>query len=151
VENPRNIDDEQIKKCAAKGGVIGLAPWGPMILRKGKTVRPTVEDFIEHIDHVVQLLGSADNIGIGTDMSLGTYPDHWHDPWGEPEYKDVASAYGMHITSNVRSPLRAVEGFSCYPEVLNFVDKLQKRRYGDSDVHKILGGNYQRVFKHVWK
>ena len=31
VPNPRNVDDEQIKACAERGGVIGLAPWGPAI------------------------------------------------------------------------------------------------------------------------
>ncbi len=72
AQNPRNIDDARIKACAAKGGVIGLSPWGPMVLKTGQTSRPTLDDFIDHIDHVAQLLGSTGNIGIGTDMSLGT-------------------------------------------------------------------------------
>jgi membrane dipeptidase len=151
VENPRNIDDEQIKACAAKGGVIGLAPWGPIVLKKDQTTRPTLDDFIEHIDRVAQLVGSTAHIGIGTDMSLGTYPDHWHDPWGEPVYKEVAGVYGKHITANVRSPLRAIEGFSNYPEALNLVDKLLQRRYSDADVRNILGENMLRVFGQVWQ
>jgi membrane dipeptidase len=151
AENPRNIDDEQIKTCAKKNGVIGLSPWGPMTLKTRKTKRPTIDDFIDHIDHVVQLLGSTENIGVGTDMSLGTYPDHEYDPWGEPAYKDVTSTYNKHITSNIRSPMRMVEGFSNYAEVLNFIVKLKKRGYSDTDVRKILGGNYMRVFSQVWK
>lgn len=151
ADNPRNIDDTQIKACGARGGIIGLSPWGPMVLKKGQTTRPTVDDFIKHIDHVAQLLGSIDNIGIGTDMSLGTYPDHWYDPWGEPAYKDVTGPYNKHVTPNIRSPLRMVEGFSNYSELLNFAAKLEKRGYSDSDVHKILGENYLRVFKQVWK
>jgi membrane dipeptidase len=151
AENPRNITDEQIKACAAKKGIIGLSPWGPMVMKTGQTKRPTVDDFIDHIDHVTQLLGSTDNIGVGTDMSLGTYPDHEYDPWGSPAAKDVTSAYDRHVTPNIRSPLRMVEGFSNYAEVLNFVTKLKKRSYGDTDVHKILGGNYMRVFNQVWK
>jgi membrane dipeptidase len=151
ADNPRNIDDEQIKACAAKNGIIGLSPWGPMTLKTGKTKRPTIDDFIDHIDHVVQLLGSTENIGVGTDMSLGTYPDHEYDPWGEPAYKDVTSTYNKHITSNIRSPMRMVEGFSNYAEVLNFIEKLKKRGYSDTDVRRILGGNYMRVFSQVWK
>jgi membrane dipeptidase len=151
ADNPRNINDRQIKACAAKGGIIGLSPWGPMTLKNGQKTRPTVDDFIDHIDHVVQLLGSTDNIGVGTDMSLGTYPDHAYDPWGSPKYKDVTGTYDQHITDNIRSPLRMVDGFSNYSEVLNFVAKLQKRRYSDADVRKILGENYLRVFKQVWK
>jgi membrane dipeptidase len=151
VENPRNIDDTQIKACAAKEGVIGLTPWGPMNIKKGQTQRPTLDDFIKQIDHVAQLVGSTDNIGIGTDMSLGTYADHDYDPWGEPAYKDVTGVYNKHITSNIRSPLRMVDGFSNFTEVLNFIEKLKKRGYNEFDVQKILGENYMRVFKKVWK
>ncbi|MGD8534999.1 MAG: membrane dipeptidase [Candidatus Aminicenantes bacterium] len=151
ADNPRNIDDEQIKACAAKKGVIGLSPWGPMTMKTGQIQRPTIDDFIDHIDHVVQLLGSTDYIGVGTDMSLGTYPDHEYDPWGEPAYKDVTGTYNKHVTPNIRSPLRMVDGFSNYAEVLNFIEKLKKKGYGDTDVRKILGGNYMRVFSQVWK
>jgi len=150
ADNPRNIDDDQIKACAAKGGVIGLSPWGPMVLKKGQTRRPTLDDFMEHIDHVAQLLGSADHIGIGTDMSLGTYPDHSYDPWGEPVYKDVTSRYDKHVSSNIRSPLRMVDGFSQFTEVLNLVAKLKSRNYSETDVRKILGENYMRIFRRVW-
>ena len=151
ARNSRNIDDEQIKACAAKNGVIGLSPWGPMVLKTGQTQRPTLDDFIDHIDYVVQLLGSTGNIGVGTDMSLGTYPDHEYDPWGEPASKDVTSAYNKHVTSNIRSPKRMVDGFSLYTEVINFITRLKKRGYSDTDVRKILGGNYMRVFSQVWK
>jgi membrane dipeptidase len=151
ADNPRNITDEQILSCAKKKGVIGVSPWGPMVMKTGQTKRPTVDDFIDHIDHVAQRLGSTDHIGIGTDMSLGTYPDHEHDPWGSPAYKDVTGAYDKYVTPNIRSPLRMVEGFSHYAEVLPFVDKLKKRGYEETDVFKILGGNYIRVFGQVWK
>jgi membrane dipeptidase len=151
VENPRNIDDEQIKACVAVGGVIGLAPWGPLVMKKGQNEQPSLDDFIEHVDYVAQLSGSTEHIGIGTDMSLGTYPDHDHDPWGEPEYADVASDYARYVTADVRSPRRALKGWSSFPEVLNFIDKLQARGYSEQDVANILGENYLRVFDQVWK
>lgn len=151
VESPRNITDEQIKACVDGGGVIGLTNWAPLLLKEGKTVRPTVNDLVDHVDYVANLAGSTDHIGIGTDMSLGTYPDHWHDPWGEPNYLQFTEAYSTHITSNVRSPLRAANGFSCYPEVANFASTLLERGFSDDDVRKILGENFLRVFSLVWK
>ncbi len=149
--NSRNADDARIKACAAKGGVIGLSPWGPMVLKKGRTTRPTLDDFIDHIDHAAQLVGGVDHIGVGTDMSLGTYPEHVADPWGSPALKDVAGAYDKHITANFRSPLRMAEGFSQYAEVVGFADRLGKRGYSDADIRKILGENFLRVFAQVWK
>ena len=150
VDNPRNVDDEQILACAARGGVIGLAPWGPLVLKPGQTTRPTLADFVAHVDHVAQLTGSSRHIGIGTDMSLGTYPDHEQDPWGEPTYLDVTGTYGRLITADVRSPLRAVAGFDTYAGVLDFVDVLARRGYADEDIRNILGENYLRLFQEVW-
>ena len=151
ADNPRNIEDTQIKACAAKGGIIGLSPWGPMVLKTGRKKRPTADDFIDHLDHTAQLLGSTDNIGIGTDMSLGTYPDHESDPWGGPAYQDVTGTYDKHITDNIRSPKRMVDGFSNYAEVLSFAGRLEARGYSRNDIVKILGGNFLRVFRQVWK
>jgi membrane dipeptidase len=152
ADRPRNIDDDQIKACAARGGVIGVSSWGGMVLKKGQTERPTVDDFLDHIDYVAQLLGSVDHIGIGTDNSLGTYPDHAHDPWGHVDYfAPVTGDYGKYITSNVRSPRRHVSGFSNYAEVVDLIAKLKQRGYSDLDVRKILGENYLRVFEEVWK
>ncbi|HEX5504037.1 MAG TPA: membrane dipeptidase [Thermomicrobiales bacterium] len=146
VDNPRNIDDEQIRACAARGGVIGVASWGPLVMQDGQTERPTLDQFLDHIDYVAQLTGSTDHLGIGTDMSLGTYPDHAHDPWGEPAYADVAGRYARLISADVRSPLRAVAGFSAYPEIVDVIEALLRRGYGEGDVRKILGENYLRVF-----
>jgi membrane dipeptidase len=151
VESPRNIDDEQIKTCVAAGGIICLTSWAPLLLEAGKTERPTVDDLIDHVDYIAQLTGSTGHIGLGTDMSLGTYPDHWHDPWGEPDYIPFTKVYDTHITSNVRSPRRAAEGFSNYPEVINFIDKLMGKGFSSEDVGKILGENCLRLFESVWK
>ena len=145
------MDDEQIKMCVDKGGVIGLTNWAPLLLKTGVTTRPKVDDLIDHVDYIAQLTGSTDHIGIGTDMSLGTYPDHGHDPWGEPDYIHFTKAYDTHITANVRSPQRAAEGFSCYPEVANFASALRKRNFSEEDVHKILGENFLRIYGRVWK
>ena len=151
VDNPRNIDDEQIKACVATGGVIGLAPFGPFTFKKGSREWPSMSDFIEHIDHVAQLTGSTDHIGIGTDMSLGTYPYHEKNAWGEPAYASAIGEYADAVSGDVRSPKRALQDFNCYPQVVDFAELLQKRGYSEADVAKILGGNFLRAFEQVWK
>jgi membrane dipeptidase len=152
VDRPRNIDDVQIKACAAKGGVIGTSPWGPMVFKLGGTQRPTIDDFIDHIDYIAQLLGTTDNIGIGTDNSLGTFPKLSGDPWVNIDYKSpVTKDYEELFTSNPRSTLRSVKGFSNYAQVMDLIGKLGQRGYSEADVRNILGENYLRVFKEVWK
>lgn len=65
LEQQRNLTDEQIKACAAKGGVIGLIPYSPLCATT-PGVRPTIDDYIRHIDYVVDLVG-IDHVAIGTD------------------------------------------------------------------------------------
>jgi membrane dipeptidase len=151
ADNPRNITDAQIRACVARGGIIGCVSWGPLVMRKGTTHWPTVDEFIACIDHVAQLAGDADHVGIGTDMSLGSYPPHETDPWGEPAYLPVADDYGRHITRDIRSPRRSLDGFSDYPEIVDVANRLLARGYSDTQVHGILGENYLRVFGTIWR
>ncbi len=153
VPNVRNATDESIKACAAKGGVIGLTSWGPLVLKPGASEWPSVSDLVDIIDYVAQLLGGTDNIGIGTDMSLGTYPDHEHDVWSDPGYPSASAHYESVVagSKDLRSPRRALRDFNCYPEVLNLVNGLTDRGYRDTDVRKILGETYLRLFEQVWK
>lgn len=152
VDCYRNIDDEQILACAESGGVIGLAPFGPFTRKPGQTEWPTLEDFIDHIDHVVDITGSTKHVGIGTDMSLGTYPDHEDHPWGEPDYisSEHTDKYAEYITGDVRSPRRALQDFNDFTQVTNLIDALDEHGYSESDISNFLGENYLRVFDEVW-
>ncbi len=151
-ENARNITDEQIKASAARGGVIGVVPWGPLALRAGSTTRPTLNDMLDAVDHIAQLTGTIDSVGIGTDFSLGTYPPHPHDPWGQPiSLAPVMAAYNSFSTPNSLSPTRFVEGFDSYPEIVNVIEGLATRGYNKTDIGKVLGENFLRVFEQVWK
>ena len=149
--NPRNIDDEQITACARRGGVVCLAPWGPLVMRPGTSHQPTVGEFIDMIDHVANLTGTTDAIGIGTDMSLGSYPLREEDPWGAPDYGKPFAEYGEKITADPRSPRRNLDGFSDYAEVVGFAEALERRGYRPLDVGKILGENYLRVAAGAWR
>ena len=150
-DNPRNIDDEQIRACIAGGGIIGTVPWGPLVMPPGATRRPTVEMFLAMIDHVAQLAGNARHIGIGTDMSLGTYPRHHADPWGEAEYPNPSAEYGRVVTSDTRSERRMVERFDDYPQVVDVANRLLGRGFTEDDVRGILGENYLRLFEATWR
>jgi len=150
VPNPRNIDDEQIRACITRGGVVALVSWGPLCMRPNTTHRPTMEEFFQLIDHVVEMAGSADNVAISTDMSIGTYPDHAHDPFGPPEYPDIAALYNEHVTADFRSPERQIEGFGDYAQVVEVAEGLSAHGFSDGDVTRILAENFLRVCGEVW-
>lgn len=146
VDNPRNITDEQIKRCAATGGVIAPTNWGPLNFKAGMKTRPTVDHWIDAIDHIVQLVG-IDHVGLGTDMSHGTYPDGDLIRGRSPA---VGGEYGLYVTPDPRSKLRQVEGFDDYGDLPGALGALEGRGYRPDDIAKIMGGNYLRVFRQVW-
>ncbi len=150
VPNPRNIDDEQIRACVSRNGVIALVSWGPLCMRPGTTHRPTLDEYFQLIDHVANMAGNTDNIAISTDMSIGTYPDHPHDPFGPPAYPDIAAQYNQHVTSDFRSPRRQVEEFDDYAHIVHVADRLLSHGYSEGDVEKILAENFLRVAQEVW-
>jgi membrane dipeptidase len=148
VDNPRNITDEQMLRCAETGGVVAPTNWGPLNLRPGRTTRPTLDDYLDTVEYVVDLVG-IDHVGVGTDMSHGTYPDG-DKIRGLASKTSVGGVYAQHIERAPRSKLRAVEGFDDYGDLPSVAEAFRKRGYSDEDVAKILGENYLRVFEQVW-
>lgn len=61
--HPRNLSDEQIRAIAEKDGVIGVN-FAPNFIHP---VKATVERVVDHIDHIVNLVG-ADYCGLGSDF-----------------------------------------------------------------------------------
>lgn len=147
VDNPRNITDEQIRKCAASGGVIGQTNWGPLNFRAGETTRPTLDHFIDALKYVADLVG-IDHVSIGTDMSHGTYPDGDLIRSRSPR---AGGRYAEHIEASPRSRLRYVEGFDDYGRLPGVVEAMTRRGFARDDIDKVLGGNLLRVFRQVWK
>lgn len=75
TDHPRNLNDNQLRAIAERGGVIGLVLYNNF-LRKGDR-KATLEDVFSHADHIVNLCGE-DHIGIGSDMDGGKideFPD----------------------------------------------------------------------------
>jgi membrane dipeptidase len=62
--HPRNLSDSQIKAIANSGGVVGINSYPLFLNESGKA---TIEDFLLHIDYVVNLVG-IDYVGLGCDF-----------------------------------------------------------------------------------
>ncbi|MCC8088704.1 MAG: membrane dipeptidase [Rikenellaceae bacterium] len=66
-DHPRNLTDDQIRAIADKGGVVQICLYSGFLAKR----RPaTIMDAVDHIDHVVALVG-ANHVGIGSDFDGG--------------------------------------------------------------------------------
>lgn len=63
--HPRNLSDEQLVQIAAKGGVVGVT-FVPRFLTSNPG-RPTLEHVLDHIDHMVRIMG-VEHVGLGSDF-----------------------------------------------------------------------------------
>jgi len=145
---PRNMTDQMIRDLASHGGVIQINFYPPFLnkdyadkfwplcdafeaaealykenKKKHEAAynealanmmaleRPSYKEVVDHIDHVVKLVG-VDSVGLGSDFD------------------------GIEVT-----PV-GLEGVDKLPVI---TEELLNRGYSESDIHKILGGNFMRV------
>lgn len=75
VNHNRQFSDEQIKEIISRRGVIGVALDAWMLTPNWQRAVSTPESMnvglrnaVDHIDHICQLAGNANHVGIGTDL-----------------------------------------------------------------------------------
>jgi membrane dipeptidase len=140
-EHPRNKTDAHIKALAAKGGVMGLTTVNVMVKRD---LPVTMSDFIDHIDHIVKLVG-IDHVALGSDTLVRGWPT-------DPKEKEAfLTAYGepfFKSSYRFRYPL-GTEGLNDEHKWKYLTAGLIKRGYKEEAIVKILGGNWLRVFGEV--
>jgi membrane dipeptidase len=148
----RNKTDEQIKALAEKGGVMGICTFAPLVKKDRIThavQRATVEDVLDHIDYVARLVG-PDYVGFGTDM-VGEALDQGTVPW----YSSIRLWRALRPDVFGSGPSDVYDpppiGLERHSEFLNLTRGLVARGYSDREVLGLLGGNFLRVFRKVWK
>jgi len=82
-----------------------------------KTLPPVnVKTVVDHIEHVIEITGNANHVGLGSDFD------------------------GISSTP---------EGLEHVGKILAITEEMVRRGISDSDIKKILGGNFLRVFNKV--
>lgn len=138
-DHPRLKTDEAIVKLASKGGVMGITGVRNFVRDREPT---TVEHVVDHIDHVVQLVG-IDHVGIGTDTDLNGYDD-----MPEDQRQQLLESYKSSYA--FRDKLDT-DGFDHPRKIFDLTEALTRRGYSDDDIAAILGGNFRRLLAEVWK
>ncbi len=122
VPGDRQLTDDMIKLLVQRGGVIGAVLDAWMLYPnwiKGETKPEVVslENYVDHIDHVCQVAGNARHAAIGSDLDGG---------------------YGTEQTPR---DLDTIADLQKVP------DLLRKRGYAEEDVRLIMHGNWVRLLR----
>jgi membrane dipeptidase len=136
--HPRLKTDEAIRKLAAKGGVMGITGVRNFVKNKEPT---TVEDIVDHIDHVVKLVG-IEHVGIGTDSDLMGY-DHMP----PDQYKKLKAGYKSSYAFRDKID---TDGFNHPRKIYDLTAALIHRGYSDANIQAVLGGNFRRLLGLTW-
>lgn len=127
VDHNRQFSDEQIKELIQRKAVIGVVLDAWMMVPnwvRGKSTPQdmgvTLEIMVDNIDHICQLAGNTDHVGIGTDLDGG---------YGlEQSPADMDTIADLQKVSNL----------------------LKQRGYSPSDIEKIMNLNFINFLKRVW-
>ncbi|HEV8229258.1 MAG TPA: membrane dipeptidase [Candidatus Limnocylindria bacterium] len=134
--------DETIKRCAEKGGVIGIEA-APHTTLTAKHPRHSIDSVMEHVEYCVGLVG-VDHVGLGPDTLFGDHLALHH-----------AFAQQLSLAAIREGPkfdeVPYVDGMENPGEAMrNAVRWLVHHGHSDADVAKIAGGNALRVLKETW-
>jgi membrane dipeptidase len=136
--HPRCKTDEAIRQMARTGGVMGITGVRNFVTKEEPT---TVEHYIDHFDHVRDLVG-VEHLGIGSDIDL-----HGYDDMPPAEYDGLKAAYKGSYAFRDKIDIDEI----AHPKrVFDVTDGLIRRGYTDEHIRGILGGNFQRVLGEIW-
>lgn len=136
TEHPRNIRDDQIKRCAESGGVVGVVGFDDFLPGK----QATVDALAQAIDYIVQLVG-PDHVGLGLDWV-----------YCEEMFRTVLDLNKSAYPSGEDGADYETAGNFLTPSAIPLITQaLLDRGYAGDDVRKILGENWSRVAREVWK
>jgi membrane dipeptidase len=138
-DHPRAKTDEQIRNCAEKGGVVGMIALGYFI-GPDPGGDSTIETHADHIEHAVSIAG-VEHVGISTD-----FPPQGIEPWATYEEWYVPRLDVFKPTYELRWPPWIPE-LDTPNRYRNLIKVLDRRGWSQSDMERLLGLNWLRLFK----
>lgn len=136
--HPRVKTDEAIKKVGTSGGVMGITGVRMFV----KVDEPTtIEHVLDHFDHVKKLIG-PEHLGVGSDIDLYGY-----DKMPAEANKQLRAGYKGSYAFREKID---VEGLDHPKRMFDLTEGLIRRKYSDTEIEGILGGNFKRVLEQIW-
>ncbi|MCR9115635.1 MAG: dipeptidase [bacterium] len=123
----RQFSDDQIKAIIDRKGIIGMAfdawmmiPGWVRFTTRPEDVGLKLETILNHVDHICQLAGNANHVGIGSDLDGG---------------------FGIEQTP---VDLQSIT------DLRQLIEMLSGRGYSDKDIAGIMHQNWLDVFERAW-
>ena len=154
-EHPRNLTDEQLRRCGESGGVVGIFAI-PTFL----TIEPLpgMDAFLAHLLHAIEVAG-VEHVGLGLDYWFGMEPylDYrW--PALDTGPDDGLSGTVEKLLWNPgnlgpdnKSPREPVEGIASPADIPNVTAALLDKGLSTEEVTGVMGGNWMRVLESTWR
>jgi membrane dipeptidase len=124
---------------AKDGGVMGITAVRMFVKADEPT---TITNVLDHFDYVARLVGAV-HVGVGSDIDL-----HGYDALPKEEIKAMQSlfkgSYGFREKGDI-------EGLNHPKRMFDLTEGLIARGYSDPDIEGILGGNFRRALRQIWK
>jgi membrane dipeptidase len=128
VDHNRQFSDAMIKALVDRGAVIGGALDAWMMVpgwvrgqSTPKAMNCDLEVMIDHLDHICQIAGNADHIGIGSDLD---------------------GAFGRE---------QAPHDLETIADLARVPGMLANRGYSAADIEKVMHGNWLRFLRDAWE
>ena len=132
-DHPRNIPDSLIRACAARGGVIGINGIGVFLGDEGSVPQAAAR----HAAYVANLVG-VQHVGFGMDFVFDTQElDEYIAAHPEIFPPELGYSGGMKMLSPEQMP--------------ELADALIAHGFSDAELGAMLGGNWLRIARQVWK
>ena len=134
-DHPRNIGDDLIRACAARGGVVCINGVGAFLGQNDTRS----ETFARNVDYVVRLAG-IDHAGIGLDFVFD-----------QDELLEYLQANPELFGRDAQTLQQYACGFVAPEQLAEIAQCLHAMGYARDDLARIFGGNLLRVARSVWK
>jgi len=136
--HPRCKTDDAIRAVGKAGSVMGITGVRNFV----KNAEPTtIEDVIDHFDHVRKLIG-PEHVGVGSDVDLDGYDD-----LPAEALKQLRASYKDSYSFRDKID---IEGLDHPKRMFDLTEGLIRRKYSDAEIRGILGGNFVRVLGQIW-